>query len=219
VKNYLKTGSTNGLSKGLCSTAWETKEKDILLLGIYLDDFSIPIPEQVQSNALIQEIDSNKKYDYFLSVVKIYNGNSGQVYKTSEANFFTILHLKIVLNRLLFLTYRKSKSLRLDAENRNGGKIIEKANAKSNVLDNEIRSLSYYKEIGNNSLGINKMMQNNLRTRQLGNAHILNKLMFNMLNSRWLNEVNKLTVNTQHRTIVTDVKHRQPGIENPFPKE
>jgi hypothetical protein len=83
-------------------------------------------------------------------------------------------------------------------------------------LDNEIRSLNYYKEVGNNSSGINKMMHNNLRTRQLGNAHILDGLTFNMLNSRRLNEANKLTVDTQYRTIVTDVKHRQPGT---FPKE
>jgi len=119
----------------------------------------------------------------------------------------------------LFRTFRISKSLRLDAENRYGGKIIEKAKVKSNVLDNEIRSLNYYKEVGNNSSGKNKMMQNNLRTRQLGNAHILNRLTFNMLNSRRLNEANKLTVNTQYRTIVTDVKHRQPGTDDPFPKE
>jgi hypothetical protein len=86
-------------------------------------------------------------------------------------------------------------------------------------LDNEIRSLNYYKEVGNNSLGINKMMQNNLRIRQLGNAHILNGISFNMLNSRRLNEANKLTGNTQHRTIVTDVRHRQSGTDDPFPKE
>jgi len=90
AKNYIKTGSTNGLSEELCSTAWETKEKDKLYAGVCLDDFSIPIPEQVQSHILIQGLS--------LSVVKTYNGNPGQAYMATEAQFNIILLYRIILN-------------------------------------------------------------------------------------------------------------------------
>jgi len=110
AKNHLKTGSTNGLPEELCSTAWEIKERDKLCAGVCLDDFSIPIPEQVQSHTLIQGINTNIEGNFSLSVVKTYNGNPGRVYMTTEANFIITLLYKILIKRLSFWTFQRSKS-------------------------------------------------------------------------------------------------------------
>ena len=76
--------------------------------------------------------------------------------------------------------------------------------------------------IKNNSLEIytQKIMHSNLNLclyiRQ-SKARILKNNIFNKPTSRWLNIVNKTTSDIQYRSIVTDVKHRQPESVNPFP--
>jgi RNA-directed DNA polymerase len=229
AKNCIKTGSTNGLPNKLSFRAREHKEKDKLFAGGYLDDFSISIPEQVRSYNLIQEINSKYKWGYYLSVVETYNGNPVKSVTGSNNVSYTIERYIIMEDskRIIFSKlYNLSRTFEIQVNkqvflNRSGGKIIEKANVESNVSNNEIRSLIYYKKIGNNSSGINKVMQNRLRTKQPVKAHLLKipQGIFNKQNSILLNEANKLTKSVQYRTFVTDVLHRQPGSPGTFPSE
>jgi RNA-directed DNA polymerase len=69
-------------------------------------------------------------------------------------------------------TLNESRFTNQDLLYQYGGKIVEKANVKGNALNSGIRSSSYNKEIGNNSSGINKVMQYDLSTLIKVKIHI-----------------------------------------------
>jgi RNA-directed DNA polymerase len=138
--------------------------------SFYSEKLNTGNPGQIISNLITEVITTE-----ILPI--IYRAYCREVYNNGQKSVvYTLSYLKIALNKTTIMSKGKTiKCSRLTSQEllyRYGGKIIEKANVKSNYLNNGIRSLIYTKGIGDNTLVINKVLQYKSSTLHKVKVHI-----------------------------------------------
>lgn len=202
AKYCLKTGSTNGL---LLTDAKQRRGDKLHLTARLLSRWDSErcmgirwilqaIPAQIQTYIL----DKDRGYFYIiLNHIVVHRGNSVKTLTT-----------KLIIQGSIYLLSS------LTREDWNGGKILDQANAQSNVWDNRLRSSEYSKISGDRLLVINKGVQNTWSPKGK-----ICTLFTGGLNSIRLDKAIKYPTFSQSRNLITDAtKHRSIFYESDWTK-